>query len=104
MEQDTQNAGPATPPGLEAARSTAAFSELTGYGWLQVKGRDRLDLLNRLSTNDLRKLAAGEGRPSVLTSPVGRVMALLFVYAGAEAAYVRLMPEQTSKIRAIWPA
>jgi len=98
MEHDTQKTQRAIPPDLQAARHTAAFSELTGYGWLRLAGRDRLDLLNRLSTNDLRKLAAGEGLPSVLTSPVGRVMALMLVYAGAEIVHVRLMPEQAQRI------
>ncbi len=98
MEQDTPTTGRAVLHDLEAARHAAAFSELTGYGWLRLTGRDRLDLLNRLSTNDLRKLAAGEGLPSVLTSPVGRVMALMLVYAAAETVYVRLMPEQAQRI------
>ncbi len=98
MEQDTPTTGRAVPHDLEAARHTAAFSELIEYGWLRLTGRDRLDLLNRLSTNDLRKLAAGEGLPSVLTSPVGRVMALMLVYASAEAINVRLMPGQAERI------
>jgi len=98
MRPDTQSTQRAIPPDLQAARHTAAFSELTSYGWLRLMGRDRLDLLNRLSTNDLRKLAAGEGLPSVLTSPVGRVMALMLVYVGAETVHVRLMPGQAQGI------
>jgi len=98
MKHDTNSTQRAISPDLQAARHTAAFSELTGYGWLRLTGRDRLDLLNRLSTNDLRKLAAGEGLPSVLTSPVGRVMALMLVYAGAETVHVRLMPGQAERI------
>jgi tRNA-modifying protein YgfZ len=78
-----------------AAYKTAAYTPLAGYGWLRLAGRDRLDLLHRLSTNDLKKLAAGAGQATVLTSATGRVMALLTVYADTDAAYVRVMPGQS---------
>lgn len=97
MEQKAMTEG-TTRPDLAAARQAAAFGPLSDYGWLRLTGRDRLDLLNRLSTNDLRKLAAGEGLPTVLTNPMGRVLAFLLVYAGDEAAHVRLMPDQAAAI------
>jgi tRNA-modifying protein YgfZ len=81
-----------------AARKVAAYAPLTDYGWLRLTGRDRLDLLHRLSTNDLKKLAAAEGQASVLTSPTGRVMALMTVYADADATYIRLMPGQAAGV------
>ncbi|MGQ9489690.1 MAG: CAF17-like 4Fe-4S cluster assembly/insertion protein YgfZ [Anaerolineae bacterium] len=77
-----------------AACTTAAFADLSEHGWLRLTGRDRLDLLHRLSTNDLRKLGAGQGAPTVLTSAIGRVMALLLVYAGEQEAFVRTEPGQ----------
>jgi folate-binding protein YgfZ len=43
-------------------------------------GGDVLDLLNRLSTNEIHGLAAGEARPTVLTSPKGRVVARLWCH------------------------
>jgi folate-binding protein YgfZ len=94
---------PAMPDDYTAAHKSVAYAPLTEHalwraGWLRLSGRDRLDLLHRLSTNDLKKLAAGEGQPTVLTSPTGRVMALVTVYADAEAAYVRLSPGQNEAI------
>ena len=45
-----------------------------------AEGPDLLDLLQRLSTGDIGGLAAGEGRPTVLTSPKGRIVERLFVH------------------------
>ncbi len=81
-----------------AAHTTCAFADLSDSGWLRLSGRDRLDLLHRLSTNDLRGLAPGQGTATVLTSPTGRVMALLTVYAGEEEAYVRTHPGQAAGV------
>jgi len=93
-------------PAYTAAHAAAAYCELSagssdglgGHGWLRLTGRDRLDLLHRLSTNDLRKLSPGDGRPTVLSSPTGRVMALLIVYADSEAIFVRTQPGQAAGI------
>lgn len=48
-------------------------------GRVRAVGRDRLDLLNRMSTNALNDLAVGEARPTVLTTPVARMVDLLWV-------------------------
>lgn len=81
-----------------AARTACAFADLSDGGWLRLTGRDRLDLLHRLSTNDLRKLGPGQGAPTVLTSATGRVMALLMVYAGEQEAFLRTQPGQASGV------
>lgn len=81
-----------------AARTACAFTDLSDSGWLRLTGRDRLDLLHRLSTNDLRKLGSGQGAPTVLTSPTGRVMALLMVYAGEREVYLRAQPGQSAGV------
>jgi folate-binding protein YgfZ len=46
---------------------------------LRVSGRDALDLLHRLSTNDLGDLGPGEVRETVLTTDKGRIVDLLIV-------------------------
>lgn len=81
-----------------AARTTCAFADLSHSGWLRLTGRDRLDLLHRLSTNDLRKLGPGQGTATVLTSPTGRVMALLMVYAGEQEVFLRTQPGQAGGV------
>jgi tRNA-modifying protein YgfZ len=48
-------------------------------GLLRASGKDAVDLLDRLSTNDLSGLAPGKGASTVLTTNKGRVIDLLTV-------------------------
>lgn len=50
-------------------------------GRILMRGRDRAALLHRLTTNDIERLRPGQGLASVLTSPIGRIIDVLFVYA-----------------------
>lgn len=49
-------------------------------GRLNVTGEEGLDLLNRLSTNELMTLEVGEGVPTILTTNKGRIFDLLQVF------------------------
>src|SRR5437868_5545984 len=55
-------------------------------GRVRAVGRDRLDLLHRMSTNDLATLAVGEARPTVLTTPIARMVDQLWVLNRGETA------------------
>ena len=52
----------------------AAVADLGHTTRVLHKGGDALDLLNRLTTNDLGGLAAGDASTTVLTSEIGRVI------------------------------
>ena len=69
-----------------ALANGAGLVDRSGSGRLRISGVDALDLLNRLSTNKLESLPPGQGAPTVLTSPKGRVVDLLLV--GALADYL----------------
>lgn len=77
-----------------AARADAAIAAMPGWGWLRLTGRDRLDLLHRISTNAVKHLASGAGAVTALTSPTARVLAVVTAYAGETAAHLRAMPPQ----------
>ncbi len=51
------------------------------FSRIRLLGSGRLDFLHRISTADLRALRAGEGRPAVLATPIGRMVDYLFVLA-----------------------
>ena len=70
----------AAPPTLTSRlrTETAAF-DMSRYGRLVVSGDDAIDLLNRLSTNDLEQVQPGQGMSSVLTTNKGRIIDLLHV-------------------------
>jgi len=67
--------GGAYKDGLE----TAAYFNQPRAGFLSVSGRDRLDFLQRQTTNDLRQLTANRAVSTVLTSPTARILDLLNV-------------------------
>ncbi len=48
---------------------------------IRLSGSTRADFLNRMSTGDLLKMQTGDGRATVLTTPIGRMIDYLFVLA-----------------------
>jgi folate-binding protein YgfZ len=65
--------------GFEAAARGAAFLRDAPYVCLSARGADALDLLHRLSTNDLRQLHKGQVARTILTSEKGRMIDLVTV-------------------------
>ena len=70
---------------LAAALGGVALADRSGLARLRGTGPDLLDLLQRLGTGDVRGLARGEGRRTVLTTPKGRIVAHLFVHVLEDA-------------------
>ncbi len=68
-------------------------------GRLRAVGRDRLDLLHRMSTNDLAHVAAGEARPTVLTTPIARMVDQLWVLNRGETVLCLTSPGRTTAVR-----
>lgn len=64
---------------LHAALRLTVLVERSTLGRVVATGPDLLDLLHRLSTQSVRLLEPGQGRPTVLTSPKGRIVERLFV-------------------------
>ena len=67
----------------------AAVHDHSYAGRLQATGKDALDLLNRLSTNQVLDLAPGQGAPTILTTDRGRILDLVAVVNTGE--YVLLL-------------
>src|SRR5260221_11782436 len=57
-------------------RTSAGFLDRRA-GFLTLHGSESIDLLNRLSTNDLRNLGEFQVRPTILTSEKGRMIDLV---------------------------
>jgi len=64
---------------LRRALESCALVDRSELGRLLATGPDLLDLLHRLSTADIHELAAGHGKPTVLTTSKGRIVERLFV-------------------------
>src|SRR6266849_2652999 len=83
-----------------AAAHTGAVVVARGQeGRLRAVGRDRLDLLHRMSTNDLTSLAAGEARPTVLTTPIARIVDQLWVLNRGETVLCLTGPGRATTVR-----
>ncbi len=64
---------------FRAVVSGAAIIDSSSFGRIEVSGADRLDLLHRLSTNDLLGLHPSQVAGTIFTTDKGRVVDLVFV-------------------------
>jgi folate-binding protein YgfZ len=70
-------------------------------GYLKISGKDRLDFLQRQTTNDLHNLSMDQPVVTVLTSPAGRILDVLWIIdEGGDSYGVLTLPgqrEQTAR-------
>jgi folate-binding protein YgfZ len=59
---------------VEAAKNTVAIYRHPAIGWLRMRGGDRLDFLQRLTTNELASLRPGNGKYTVVLTEKARVI------------------------------
>lgn len=83
----------------QAALEQAVVMDRSHEGRFEITGRDRLDLLNRISTNDLITLEAGEGRPTLFTNAVARILDRATVYHRGERTLVLTEPGRGEALR-----
>ena len=83
----------------EAAQTTAVLMDRSHEGRLEISGRDRLEIIQRISTNDVGHMAIGEGRPTILTSPTGRIIDRLVAYNLDEKAIITTEPGRGQAVR-----
>jgi tRNA-modifying protein YgfZ len=83
-----------TTAGYHAALNGAALADEGGAGRVFMRGKDRVALLQRLSTNDIARLRPGQGARTVLTTPIGRIIDVLIVHALEDALLIVSSPGQ----------
>ncbi len=69
------------------AHASAIVVDRSELGMLKFRGKSRLDLLNRMSTQNVLNLGPGQGAATVLTTDIGRIIDRLILYADQEAVY-----------------
>jgi len=72
--------GVAAAADYRAAHHDAVLAEPFAVAALRVTGKDAVDLLHRLSTNDIKAIREGGGAPTVFTTAKGRILALVTVH------------------------
>jgi folate-binding protein YgfZ len=75
-----------------------ALANISGHGIIKVMGQDALDLLNRLSTNKLINLDAGQGIATILTNNKGRIIDLIRVINTGQELILITNPNTTQRI------
>jgi folate-binding protein YgfZ len=84
MKMKTAQIDPAV---YEAAHQSAIFVDRSDLGMLKISGENRLDLIHRMSTQDIKNLRPGEGAATILTTDIGRMIDRLILYAASESVY-----------------
>ncbi|MCL5267550.1 MAG: aminomethyltransferase family protein [Bacteroidetes bacterium] len=82
-----------------AARRYAAFFDLSHFGKLRLTGKDALDFLNRISTNDLNGMRPGMGKQTFLATEKGRVVDLCTVYAQQGSLLLQTSPGNSENVK-----
>jgi aminomethyltransferase len=75
-----------------AALESAVLMDRSHEGRMELRGRDRIDIIQRISTNDLSNLPLNQGRPTIFTNPVGRILDRAIVYNQGETALLLAEP------------
>ncbi|MBZ0281247.1 MAG: folate-binding protein YgfZ [Anaerolineae bacterium] len=83
----------------QAGLETAVLMDRSHEGRLMAQGRDRLALLQRISTNDVLNMQADEGRPTILTNATGRMIDRLMVYNQGENTLITTEPGRGESVR-----
>jgi glycine cleavage system T protein len=74
------------------AKTSNVIIDRVYFGKLKIFGKDALDFLNRISTNDLRGLTAGMGAGTVLTDEKGKMIDFMIIYVlKAEQNYQEIL-------------
>ena len=81
-----------------ALTSGVAVLDRSDVGRLILIGEDALDLLNRLSTNELMTLEVGSGAATVLTTNKGRIVDLLYVHRDEDRLVVLTSPGNQQRV------
>lgn len=63
----------------QLAKTNVALVERSNAEFLMIRGKDAIDLLNRISTNDLANLGAGEVRSTILTTEKAKFLDLITI-------------------------
>ena len=84
----------------QATLQRVAYFHQTNAGFFRLSGADRLDFIQRQSTNDLRQLTSEQIVLTVLTSPTARILDVLCLLDEGESLGVIPLPgrqEQTTQ-------
>ncbi len=93
---------PGPPPSTADLTRRPLLFDLTGRAEIAVTGRDRVDFLQGLVTNDVKRLRPGEGCAAAFLTPKGRMLADLTVHCAPEELIVDAEPALARTLDALF--
>lgn len=76
------------PEAYAAAHAGAVLVDHSRRGMLKITGRTRLDLIHRMSTQNVNPLKSGEGAATIFTTDIGRIIDRVILYTSSDAVYM----------------
>lgn len=86
------------PEAIRSARMVAGWIDRSNHGLITLRGADRLDLLHRLTTNDLTGMRSGNGRQTVLLTEKARIIDVVTVLEDSDHADLIVAPEAAAMV------
>jgi tRNA-modifying protein YgfZ len=80
----------------EQAHTGSFYYRVKEAGNLRLDGPDRVDFLQRQSTNDIRKVVEGHAITTVLTSPTARILDVLLLFPEQDAIDIVTVPGRSA--------
>lgn len=81
-----------------AARESAALFDLSQRTQIELTGADRVRFLHNLCTNDIKALAAGQGREAFLTTAQGKLVGHTYIFATPASLLLDTVPGQAQRL------
>jgi folate-binding protein YgfZ len=86
------------PAEAESLRTGAGVFDASDHDVLRVTGKDRVDLLQRITSNDVKRMAVGAAHRNCFTSAKGRVIDRVRLLVDAEEARVVASPGRSAAV------
>jgi folate-binding protein YgfZ len=82
----------------EAGRGPIEVADRSGRGRIWILGSDRARFLHNLTTNDVKRLAPGQGCEAFITSLQGRTLGFVTIHALEDAILLRMDPDVAERL------
>ena len=83
---------------LTALTQGTGVLDMSHVGRIKAEGPDVLDLLNRISTNEVEILEPGRGAHTVLTTDKGRILDLIWLYNSGDGFLLLTSPQTSPRV------
>jgi len=83
---------------IESCKSTVGIFHTPHIGLIECEGTDVLDLLQRMSTNNVIDIQEYEQIPTILTNENGRIIDILYVFSVNSSIYIMCSPNNETKV------